>query len=166
MYFKTDGFSEVKYSAGGAEIPTASSSDWIFEAAATSGTHAGSHLPKTTTVDIRTDGSVRALLVRRAHCHCADTLLRGGRPGAHSTLSVAHPIIGQGHSISEISLTYRYVSGYDASQTNWPVLSVELVDADTGATTGGVLYTSAPDLVFCMRCRSRDVLCCACGLTG
>ncbi len=97
-------------------MPSASGGDWFFENAAVTG---DSRLPGC--VDIRTDS-----------------------PGVTSTATLVHPIgYGAGHAIDSVTLTFRYLAGYDSGPGDWPVLSLELVDAGTGALLRTV-YTSPP----------------------
>jgi hypothetical protein len=95
----------IRYAPGGAAVPSSSAGDWIFSNAAVTD---DSRLPGC--VDIRTDG-----------------------PGVVSTATLAHPVgYGAGHAIDSVTLTFRYLAGYDSGQGDWPVLSLELVDAATG----------------------------------
>jgi len=116
VYFKTVGISEVKYSASGAAVPTSSvGGDWSCVNAA-----AGvSKIPGD--VDLRTKG-----------------------PNTKSFMTVVHPIVGQGHSINSISMSYRYLAGFgNAGPGDWPVLSLHVVSAMSGKTVKTV-YTSPP----------------------
>jgi hypothetical protein len=115
VYFTTTGASRVPYAVGGATVPSASSGDWHFENAGTTPTRqAGA------SVDLRTAG-----------------------PNTVSTLTISHPIIGQHHRISEVSLSFRYVAGYDSGAGAWPTVSVVLRDAIDGNPVE-TIWTSSP----------------------
>lgn len=58
-------------------------------------------------------------------------------------MTLAHPITGSGHKIDHVSLTFRYLAGYDSDMGSWPVLSVELLAAETLQVVK-MVYTSAP----------------------
>jgi len=115
VYFKANGApSEVPYVAGGATVPSATAGDWMLEGASTvSSKLAGLN-------DLRTDG-----------------------PSVNSSMTLAHPITGSGHKIDHVSLTFRYLAGYDSDMGSWPVLSVELLAAETLQVVK-MVYTSAP----------------------
>lgn len=108
VYFKTTGFSEVKYSASGATVPSALSTDWSFEGAATTASKISGDW------DLRTAG-----------------------PKVVSTLTIAHPILGQGHNIKSVSLSYQYLSGFDSGPGAWPVLSVNIMSVRKRIGCGG-----------------------------
>lgn len=93
VYFKTTGSTDVRYSASGATIPTSMATDFHFENAA----EVASKLPGAH--DIRTSG-----------------------PNVISKLMSVHPIIGEGHTISEISFSFRYLAGFDSNAGSWPTV--------------------------------------------
>ncbi len=96
-------------------VPSTTGGDWVFSNAAITD---NSRLPGC--VDIRTDG-----------------------PGETSTATLAHAIASSSHEIDSVSLTFRYLAGYDSGAGDWPVLTLELVNAVTGAVLKTV-YTSPP----------------------
>ena len=100
--------------SGHALVPSETSADWVFANAATT----NSKLPGHT--DLRTAG-----------------------PKVISTMTLSHPIYGKGHKIDSVSLTFRYLAGYDSGPGKWPVLSIDMVDVQTGKSVKTV-YTSAP----------------------
>ena len=71
------------------------------------------------------------------------TDLRTEGPRVISTMTLSHPIFGKGHKIDSVSLTFRYLAGYDSGPGKWPVLSIDVVDVQTGKSVKSV-YTSAP----------------------
>lgn len=116
VYFNCRGPpSSIPYDKSGyAVVPSEDATDWVFKNAATT----NSKLPGHT--DLRTAG-----------------------PRAISTMTLSHPIFGKGHKIDSVSFTFRYLAGFDSGPGKWPVLSVDMVDAETGQSVKSV-YTSAP----------------------
>merc|ERR1711998_95703 len=101
VYFSCGGPpSEIPFAPGGAAVPSDSAADWSFQGAATT----TSKLPGTT--DLRTSG-----------------------PNGVSQMTLTHPLEGNGHKIDRVSLSFRYLAGYDSGKGAWPVLNVELVSA-------------------------------------
>ena len=56
---------------------------------------------------------------------------------------MSHPIVGQGHTIKSVSMSYRYLAGFDSGPGAWPVLSLNVLSAASGKTLK-TLYTSPP----------------------
>lgn len=100
--------------SGHAMVPSDISNDYIFTGAAIG----ASKLPGAS--DIRTTG-----------------------PNVASSATLAHPLVGKGHTIDSVSMTFRYLAGFDSGPGAWPVLSLELVDAKTQKIVKTV-YTSPP----------------------
>jgi hypothetical protein len=72
--------------------------------------------------------------------------LRSGDPHAQSTATITHPINGDGHLLSALSLSFAYAAGYTppaGQQANASTLTVVLVDAINGSTVQE-LWTSPP----------------------
>lgn len=106
--------SEIPYAAGGATVPSADISDWDLQGASST----TSKLPGA--MDLRTSG-----------------------PGTDAMMTLVHPIAGKGHKIDQVSLTFRYLAGYDSGEGAWPVLTLDLVSAETSKVVK-TLYTSPP----------------------
>jgi len=115
VYFRTTGQSDVRYAPGGALVPSASSADWQFSNAGTASTRMSD-----ATLDLRTAG-----------------------PNLKSTLTIVHPIVGEGHSIDKVSLSFQYVAGFDSGDGAWPIVSVVLLDALDGKVVKA-LWKSPP----------------------
>ena len=116
VYFDCQGPpSAIPYDPSGhAVVPSSEASDFTFKGAATG----VSKLPGAT--DIRTTG-----------------------PSVVSELTLSHPVTGKGHKIDSVSMTFRYLSGFDSGPGEWPVLSLELVDMGSQKVVKTV-YTSPP----------------------
>jgi hypothetical protein len=120
VYFDCQGPpSGIPYDPSGhAVVPSSEASDFTFKGAATG----ASKLPGAT--DIRTTG-----------------------PNVVSELTLSHPITGKGFGefikIDSVSMTFRYLSGFDSGPGKWPVLSLELVDMGSQKVVKTV-YTSPP----------------------
>lgn len=72
--------------------------------------------------------------------------LRSGDPHGMSIALNSHPIEGDGHLLSGVRLSFRYVAGYappEGTTTAATTLTASLVDAKTSATVA-VLWTSPP----------------------
>jgi hypothetical protein len=104
----------VEYSASGAAVPMTSESDYILSEAASFA-----------------ESKVAGM-----------TDLRSGDPHAAGSAVVTHPINSNGHLLSGVSISFRYVAGY-AGGANATTVSVSLVDALNG-TLVSQLWTSPP----------------------
>jgi hypothetical protein len=116
VYFNCRGPpSAIPYDASGhAMVPSNDNSDWTFQNAATTNSKLAGM------VDIRTTG-----------------------PNVLSSMTLTHPIFAKGHTIDSVSMSFRYLAGFDSGPGEWPVLSVDVIDATTEKLVKSV-YTSAP----------------------
>eukprot|EP00935_MAST-01C_sp_MAST-1C-sp1_P002810 g2810.t1 len=79
-----------------------------------------------------------------------NTVISTGTPGGVSSATVIHPIAGEGHYLTKLSMAFKYVAGYTPSPgkpKNASTISINVLDAATGkpATADGKpVYTSAP----------------------
>jgi hypothetical protein len=112
----------IAYSAGGAAVPSASTgatggaSDWSFSGGA---------------------GVSNSKMA-------GDSDIRSGEPGGVSMAILNHPLYGEGHAITKVSLAFQYLAGYSPPKGQTKVgstLSVHLVA--TNHTIIKTLYTSS-----------------------
>lgn len=69
--------------------------------------------------------------------------IRSGNPGQTTRAWVSHPLDSQGHFISQVSVDFRYVAGYDLTKEA-STLSIVVLDAFDGTPIGPPLWTSKP----------------------
>jgi len=119
VYFDTSPFKEVSYSGSHKSI-----------------------IPSTSTADFHDglEGATFAPAFKDQYCTTGNSI-RSGNPGQNSTIIITHPIQGRGHQIHHISLSYRYVVGFES--TDRPVISVALLYAKN-SSLAVVLDTSKP----------------------
>jgi hypothetical protein len=116
VYFNCRGPpSQIPFAHGGASVPSSTAADWYFENAAITRSQLPGHN------DIRTSG-----------------------PRTISSATLIHALEGgPAHAIDSVSLSFRYLAGFDSGAGEWPVLALELVDAAQG-TLLKTVYTSPP----------------------
>ena len=110
-----------KYTSDGVVVPSASAGDFDGTGGAT--TSAGPKDKETSGANIRT-----------------------GDPGQTSLIRIGTGLLGEGHSISTLSMTFRYIAGYSPApgQTKEPaVVKVVLLDMASSAVLKTV-FASAP----------------------
>jgi len=70
--------------------------------------------------------------------------LRSGGPGQTSTVMIRHPLVGQGHYIERVTMSYKYVAGFNClpgACEDPPHLEIVATDGTASLET---LYTSPP----------------------
>ena len=73
--------------------------------------------------------------------------VRSGSPGTSTFAVASHPINGDAHYLSSVSLSFQYVAGYTpgaGKHANASTLSLDLVDALNTSQTVAALFTSSP----------------------
>jgi hypothetical protein len=76
------------------------------------------------------------------------TDIRSGNPGEVNTVAIVNPIVGGDHAIAGISLTFRYVTGYNppSGQTYaGPTFALAFLDAQTQAVVATVYNSPVLD---------------------
>jgi len=69
--------------------------------------------------------------------------LRSGDPGQVTTATILHPIIGQGHFLTAVSMTYRYSTGFNCFPDDCAEPPhIELTVGDANGTELATIYTS------------------------
>ena len=69
--------------------------------------------------------------------------IRSGSPNTNSTAILVTEVVGEGHYLDSIDLSFKYITGYGPTgNPKGPTLSLLVVDAVTGATVKNV-YTSS-----------------------
>merc|ERR1711957_909850 len=95
---------QVPYNPGGAVVPSSSAGDFDSEGASISGGRS----------DDSTSGSA---------------LLRSGGPGQTTTTRIGSGILGEGHHLDSVSMSFRYTAGYTPSEGQTkeaPVVKVQI----------------------------------------
>jgi len=112
---------QVPYNPGGAVVPSSSAADFDSEGASISGGRS----------DDSTSGSA---------------LLRTGGPGQTTTIRIGSGILGEGHHLDSVSMSFRYTAGYTPSEGQTkqaPVVKVQILDLASGDVLKTV-FTSQP----------------------
>eukprot|EP01062_Namystynia_karyoxenos_P069283 TRINITY_DN64807_c0_g1_i1.p1 TRINITY_DN64807_c0_g1~~TRINITY_DN64807_c0_g1_i1.p1 ORF type:complete len:863 (+),score=230.70 TRINITY_DN64807_c0_g1_i1:72-2591(+) len=120
VYFQTRAATPVPFAPGGSQVPSLGG-DLRFSGGASQNT--GPADPR-----------------------CSGDNVRTGNPGEQSRAVLAHPIVGNGHNITGISLSYRYSAGYTPAPGESRAagqLSVVLLNARTGEVAARI-YDSPP----------------------
>jgi hypothetical protein len=118
----TKALPSVVYNAAGAEVP---STDHEGYALAGGAQWSGCKDPQHKVQDVRT-----------------------GNANSVGTMTLLHPIMGEGHYITKVSMAFRYIAGYTPSPghpKNASVVSINLLDASNGKpVTATPIWSSGP----------------------
>ena len=105
VYFDTQ-LKIIPYAPSGAVVPSSSPADFEFGGGASA---AGGP----------------------ADAACDGANLRSGNPGDHSLISLSHPLLAPGYTVSSVALHFRYAAGYTpapGAHANASVVSLVLAD--------------------------------------
>ena len=96
----------------------------------------GAVVPSSSAGDFQLEGGADMRPSRPDAATSGASNIRTGGPGGHATIKIGTGVVGGGHHIDAVSLTFRYVAGYTpppGQNKTGPTVTLALLDPDTDA---------------------------------